>query len=298
MTALAQVILEQKGIVYGACLDTADWLVKYTGIEVENDLHQIRRSKYVQSDTGHSYYRIKQWLEAGRYVLFVGCPCQVAGLYACIGNDYKNLFTVDLLCHGVPSPRLFQEHVSYLEKKYKRKLVDFYFRDKMKFSNKIALRYIFRNKSVNILGKCEPYFKSFINGTAYRMCCYQCQYAQKQRVGDITLGDYWGIRKMHPEFDSTFGASLILVNTEKGKKLLSAANLKLKESDIEKAAAGNGILDRPSEMASCRKDFYQDIVKNGYLTTVRKNVKTLPAIYNGILSFLPREIIEKLSRIK
>lgn len=298
MTSIAEIILNHEGIVYGAFLDKSDWKVKFTGIEDIASLHKLRGSKYVQSDTGNVYAEIKKQLNLSRDVLFIGVPCQVAGLYSFLGNNNtEHLLTIDILCHGTPSPELFIKHVNYLERKYHKKLTGFSFRDKTKFPNKTALRYEFGNKKLYVLGRCEYYFNAFISGSAYRMCCYDCQYATSKRVGDITLGDYWGIRKFHPDFDNSCGVSLMLVNSEKGEKFLNSANLKLLKSDIEKASVGNGILKGPSQMAKCRKWFYQDVNTIGYEAALKKNIKIKNIFYNWILTHLPSGIIKFLSKI-
>lgn len=297
MSALADVILDEEGIVFGAYLDSKDWNCKYIGINNEEDLDMLRGSKYLQSDTQNTFSEVKTCLEKGKKVMFVGVPCQVAGLKSYLQEEYPNLYLVDILCHGATSPLLFHEHVKYLEKKYKDKLVDFTFRDKSKFPNKSALKYKFLKKEKVILGKCEFYYSAFISGATYRMCCYECAYAQKDRVGDITLGDYWGIRKIHKAFDNTLGASLVLVNTEKGSSLLDRADVLLEKSELDKAIIGNGILVAPSRMHPSRNFFYKDIQEIGYERAMKKNIKVKPMLYNWILSHLPKKMIRFLSTI-
>ena len=298
MTSIAEQVLGRSGVVFGTVLDTSDWRAKYIRVDCIENLGQLRGSKYVQSDTGNIYSLVKEELHRGREVMFIGVPCQVAGLYKYLGsNNVDNLVTIDILCHGTPSPTLFQEHVSYVEKKYKAKLTGFMFRDKAVFPNKTALRYEFGSKKKFILGRCEPYFNAFISGSAYRMCCYDCQYATSKRVGDITLGDYWGIRQFHPEFDNSNGVSLILVNTNKGRQYLNNARLSLVPSELTKAIAGNGILKAPSEKAGCRDHFYKDVNLKGYEYAIKKNISVYPVIYNFVLTHLPKPLLKFLARI-
>lgn len=298
MTSIAEQVLEREGAVFGTILDTSDWCAKFVKIDSMENLGLLRGSKYVQSDTSDIYSQVKKELHQGREVVFVGVPCQVAGLYKYIGkNKVDNLITIDILCHGTPSPTLFQEHISYIEKKYKMKLTNFMFRDKAIFPNKTALRYEFGSKKKYILGRCEPYYNAFISGSAYRMCCYECQYATAERVGDITLGDYWGIKHFHPEFDNSNGVSLVLVNTEKGYQYLNKAKLSLTQSMLSNAMVGNGILNGPSTKARCREHFYKDVNINGYKHAIKDNIKNYPMIYNIILTHMPRKLIKILSRI-
>lgn len=298
MTSIAEQVLGRDGVVFGTILDTSDWRAKYVRIDDMKNLGLLRGSKYVQSDTGDVYSLVKKELRQDREVMFIGVPCQVAGLYKYLGNNQvDNLITIDILCHGTPSPTLFQEHVSYIEKKYRAKLTNFMFRDKAVFPNKTALRYEFGNKKKYILGRCEPYFNAFISGSAYRMCCYECQYATSKRVGDITLGDYWGVKQFHPEFDNSNGVSLILVNTEKGNQYLNKAKLTLVQSKLSNAIVGNGILKGPSPKAQCRERFYKDVSIKGYENAIKDNIKNYPMIYNFILTHMPHGLVKILSRI-
>lgn len=232
-------------------------------------------------------------------MFFVGVPCQVAGLKAFLGEEYDHLITADILCHGATSPWLFHKHVEYLEKKYKRRLKEIRFRDKSKFPNRIALKYVFNdNHEKYVLGKCEKYFQAFIGGATYRMPCYTCKYAQRDRIGDITLGDYWGIKNVHPDFDNSRGVSLILVNSDKGADLLSKANVHLIKSNLEAASVGNGILNEPSKMDSRRATFYKDLKEKGYEQTIKDNISVKPMIYNCILTNMPQWVIKLLGEIK
>lgn len=298
MTAFAEVVLQNGGVVYGTFLDTSDWKVKYAYIDDIADICKFRGSKYVQADTLQTYTEIKNFLKQGRLVLFVGTPCHVAGLYSFLsGIATDNLYTIDLLCHGTPSPELLVEHIKYSEEKYKRKLTGFSFRDKSKFPNKVAQRYEFENKKVYVLGKCDSFFQAFISGSAYRMCCYDCRYATQERVGDITLGDYWGVRRFHSKIDNSDGISLILINTAKGTELIEKANLNLVKSDMQSAMAENGILKAPSEKAACRAWFYEDIKSLGYGNALKKNVKVKSGAYNFILTHLPKSVVKFLSKL-
>lgn len=299
MSALASEIIKKNGVVFGTYLDEMDWKVKFVDVHTEKDLSKFRGSKYVQADTLNVYMRVKEYLNNSKYVLFVGTPCQVAGLYKYLdGFNKDKLFTIDILCHGVTAPELFVKHVKYIENKYKKKLTGFSFRDKTKFPNKTALRYNFGKKNVYVLGRCEKYYEVFISGSAYRECCYDCKFAQRKRVGDITLGDYWGIKNYHKDFDNRNGVSLILVNTEKGKGILSNASLKLKKSELEYAIEGNGILKHPGTKSKCRDVFYKDIKMIGYEKTLKKHIKTYPMIYNTILTHIPRFFIDILAQVK
>lgn len=220
-SAFANYVLANGGVVYGAVFDD-NMAVKHASATTLQELAAMRGSKYVQSDTGHTYAKAKAQLEAGKTVLYTGCPCQIAGLRSYLGKSYDNLITADLICHGVPSPKLFKKYIDWLGKKYKGKVVSYEFRNKGKhgwggYGLRLEVSAPNRRvvKALNPL--LDPYMCGFSNST-FRHSCYSCKYTTSNRVGDITIADYWGVRKFHPEFDSTSGVSLLLISTRLGVK--------------------------------------------------------------------------------
>lgn len=211
-------VLSQSGVVYGASMDGVKCIHKRAANVLERN--KMCYSKYIQSDTSRVWNFVKEDLTANRKVLFSGTPCQVDALYSYLEKlkiDKSNLYTMDLICHGVPSPKLFAEFILFLEKKYKGQITDFQFRDK------------------NICG-WDDHIESFcVNGHKYasskwrdiyysngidRLSCYNCKYAATNRPGDITFGDAWGIRKAAPDLYDNRGASVVIVNSDKGERLL------------------------------------------------------------------------------
>ena len=299
MSVFAKNIIELGGVVFGSVLNTKDWLVSFDYTETLNGLAAFRGSKYVQSDTVDSYKTVFEMLKKDRWVMFVGTPCQVAGLKMFLTFKHvsqEKLFAVDILCHGVPSPTLFIEHVKYSEQKYRQKLIDFSFRDKTVFPNKTALKYVFPNKTIVVLGRCDTYFEAFISGSSYRDCCYSCKFATHKRIGDVSLGDYWGIKKHHPDFDSSNGVSLILVNTERGKQMLEKSAFDKTKSSLAFALETNGILKNPSSKSDCRDIFYSTVNEDGYYKATKKLLRTKSMLYNWLLTHLPKSVIKKLSK--
>lgn len=297
MSALADKVLADGGVVFGAYLDSEDWKCKFRYTSDRSGLEPLRGSKYLQSDTGKSYKEVKEFLGKDIVVLYVASPCQIAGLLAFLGRPYEKLYTIDLLCHGATSPDLFMEHVRYLEAKYKRKLTGFSFRDKSRTPNKVAYKYRFGDREKCVLGKCEKYHVAYLSGATYRIPCYKCKYAQRNRIGDITLGDYWGITKVHPDFNALGGVSLVLINTVKGGNLLKSTNALFVESDINKASDSNGILNAPAAMNCKRNTFYTDVKQYGYEAAIKKNFVVKSGIYNEILMHLPRPVINILLKL-
>jgi coenzyme F420-reducing hydrogenase beta subunit len=260
-TALASDIIDRGGIVYGVAYDQ-DMVVCHIGIEKKEDIKKLQGSKYVQSNIGKIYSDVKLKLNAGMEVLFSGTPCQVAGLKNFIGRMDENLITCDLLCHGVPSPQLFKEYIQFLEQKTNEKIVDYKFRDKRNewgFNNRVA---IFENGNEKILrGQDDTYIYGFANCFSLRNSCYNCKYTRLERVGDVTLGDFWGIGEIEKfDYPTKNGVSLLLVNTAKGQVLLRTIEERiiLEKRSLEEAKHNRSKLSHPIKKPHNRSVFYKD----------------------------------------
>lgn len=258
--ALAFFVLNKNGVVFGCAYDE-NLVAKHIAVEDKKELKRLQSSKYVQSDTKDVYTKVKTALVQDRYVLFSGTGCQVAGLKAFLGRDYEKLITTDIICHGVVSPLLFEKYIDYMGKKLGGKLSDYNFRSKEKSGWDLYYMATTGTKSKTDYGFFDPYYNAFLNGKTYRESCYNCKFANPERAGDITLGDYWGIQKMHPEFFDENGVSLVLVNSDKGKEIWNSISNQITyiSSTIEKAAVLNENLSVPSERPLCRDTIYEGI---------------------------------------
>jgi len=215
----AKEILSQNGIVYGAAM-TDELSVIHCRIDSIQNLHLLQGSKYVQSDIGNIYRQVRDDLNKNLKVLFSGTPCQLAGLFAYLGKRYDNLYTVDLICHGVPSQKLFKKSTQSDKRKAKSPLVAYEFRNKEKRGWDSNYKKIFENGKARYgSGKLDAFYKAFLQGEIYRESCYTCRYASMERVGDITLGDFWGIEKELPKFPADKGTSCVIINTQMGEDL-------------------------------------------------------------------------------
>lgn len=268
--AAARMILQRGGVVIGAAYHD-DMTVGHFIVERLEDLHKVQSSKYVQSNTEATYSQVKALLINGREVLYSGTPCQIGGLRAYLRKEYDNLYTMDLICHGVASPKLFAKYLIWLGGKMKGKIIGYDFRDK---SCGWGLDYMSKTKTKTKTkpSTLDPYYYHFLEGTTYRECCYRCNYCTKERVGDITIGDYWGIEKEHPEFYSTKGVSCFLVNSEKGMRLwnLIKSEFYFLESTFEQVARANHNLSHPTKRTSRRDSIYlhiDDMDVNEYFAT-------------------------------
>ena len=299
--AIAKVILNLGGIVYG-CAFSDDLKAIHIRIENEKELIKLKGSKYVQSDTNYTYIEVKKDLENNKIVLYSGTPCQIGGLNAYLGKEYKNLITVDFVCHGVPSPKLFEKYKQWIEKRNNGKLTFYNFRDKEKnlwgLNSKLVLEK--NNKIVKIYQRAslDPYYKSFLKGYTYRECCYNCRYANKNRVSDFTIADYWGIEKEHPDFYDKKGVSILIVNTNKAQELFNKVKeyIEFIESTMEKASRKNVNLNRPFFRPKQRDYAYIGIDDMEFEKYSKKSLNFKKDLKDIISSKIPNKVKQKLKK--
>lgn len=225
--SIAEKVLLQKGIVFGAQFDE-HWSVMHTYIEDMDELPKYMGSKYVQSHMGGgNYKKVRDFLHEGRYVLFSGTPCQIAGLKSYLKKDYEKLLTIDFICHGVPSPKVWYKYVSELSSI--KHIGNISFRDKSEGWSHFSLK--IDDKKSNEIYKSifqnDPYMQLFLNNYILRPSCYDCKVRKGKSGSDITLADFWNIQNVMPEKYDDKGISLVLCNTEKGRKILCANGIEL-----------------------------------------------------------------------
>lgn len=240
---LAKWVIEQGGVVFGARWNDK-WEVVHDYAEDLDGVKAFMRSKYVQSIVGDTLRQAKQFLDAGRWVLYSGTPCQLGGLRVYLGKEYEKLIQVDLICHGVPSPGVWR---SYLKDYFgKEKIVDINFRDKR--DGWLGFQCVTTTNNNNTY--CEkqmenPYFRGFLTNVYLRNSCYNCRFKSVSRNTDITLADYWGVHLFCPEMCDDKGTSLVLVHSSKGQEVLSNIlrdnNLKVQDNIIEYKAWNSAI---------------------------------------------------------
>lgn len=264
-TVLAELIYRKSGLVCGAVYSDDYRSVYHIVSDNSQDLDKIRGSKYVQSDIGKCFRTIKEALEEDRYVLFSGCPCQVSGLYMYLGQQYEKLLTIDVVCHGVNSLKAYNSYIDELAKE--RDIEKVNFRDKTVHGWSSIVNIKFTDGSeYDAAWNKNQWYDLFLGGVINRKSCATCHYAQINRMGDITLGDFWQVHKWDESCNDWKGTSLVLLNSEKGKKFYKelAENLMLsKEAPLEQAMKYNGALRTPTSMAPGRKYFFNHL-KDGY----------------------------------
>ncbi len=267
---LASWILQQGGVVFGAVW-TSDNRVIHQKATNETELAALRGSKYLQSDTALTYKEVKACLKDNKLVLYTGTPCEIAGLYGFLEKmDKTRLYTADLVCHGVPSALSFQLYLEKLAKKKKVNVAD--------FNN-----YSFRNLKgwditpsykigENVFVENEPiaknlYMMLFLTSRLHRKSCYNCRYTTPERIGDITIADFWGIGDERPfAYDTKQGCSLVLVNTGKGQQLFDeiTPNLNYDKREWSEALVQNHQLHISSSCPKDRNGVYEYIATHDY----------------------------------
>jgi len=271
---LAKYILARNGIVFGCAMERLEegFDVKHIYIEKEEDLYKLQGSKYVQSNLGKTIKQAKEFLEQGRFVLFSGTPCQIAGLKAYLRKDYDNLYTMDFLCHGMPSQKMFSENIKYLSDKYKGKISDYKFRDKsLKGWGHVTSFYVDGKKHYEA-GRLNAYFCGFIKNYLNRYSCYSCHFTGEKRCSDITVGDFWGCN------DSSFslkkGVSFAAINTQKGEELFEKIKddflCKSTTSEIVSEYNGTLLSSHNQNIPDIRKNIYAELDKCGYKHIVKR----------------------------
>lgn len=258
----AKEILEKGGVVYGCAMEKENdtFVVKHIRVDDFSGLEKLKGSKYVQSIIGNTFLEAKKDLEQNRMILYSGTPCQIAGLKAFLQKDYSNLITCEVICHGVPSQKLFQKNIAYLEQKGKFRILNFKFRSK---AREWAMYWEYSHtapktgeKSEVVIADKNPYYMAFLNGDCYRESCYLCSYAKKDRVADITMGDYWGVEEFEPEFADPNGVSLVLLNNLKAENFFVSVKKEAKAKKVQFSSASlyNKNLISPT-VRSKRRDF-------------------------------------------
>lgn len=285
---IANYILDNKGIVVGAGFDENNNL-KHIAIEKKVDLDPLRKSKYLQSDLGNIFKEIKEQLKT-RKVLFVGTPCQVAGINAFIKNN-DNLITIDLVCHGVPSPKLFSKYIKELEANNNDILINYDFRDKSTGWDSYSNKAIFKNKEVKELSSKNNYMKLFLSDVALRESCYNCNFKLGNKYSDITLGDFWGVNNKYPDMYNKEGVSAIIINTKEGEAIFNSIkdSIEYKDCSIEDIIIGNPSLKKSCELNKKRKSFFKDIDN--------MDIEVLTKKYANSNRPLSKRVINKIKRL-
>jgi coenzyme F420-reducing hydrogenase beta subunit len=291
-TIVAEQVLDNGGVVFGVSLDN-DLTAVHSFVESKDQLSIFRGSKYMQSKIGNAYNQAETFLKQNRQVLFTGTPCQIAALKSYLKRDYENLFCMDIVCHGVPSQKVWKKYIQYHENRTGAKVVRAGFRNKNKGWKLFSMSLSFDNSSqyTETLDK-DLYMKAFLKNVSLRPSCYNCNFKTLNRQSDITLADFWGIQIVLPELDDDKGTSLVLINSVKGSSMFDSIkdSISCKSVDINKAiiphntAAISSVHKNPN-----REKFFEELdsvpfdklvnkyCSEGFAVTAKRKARSLAA---------------------
>ena len=310
-SAIAEAFLNEGGYVCGAAMDfienAAD--VRHIIIHSTDELYRLQKSKYVQSRTDRVYKELQTLLKNGEKVLFSGTPCQVEAAKTIAKRFGGELYTIDIICHGVPSNRFFSDFISCEAEKRKVKICALDFRDKKygwgENGSIVGVDLQGAAMEKQIAPETISYYHYFFDGEISRDCCYQCPYAQRQRVGDITIGDYWGVQQYDPQLlveqggtiNSKEGVSCLLINTERGQHLVEKYGAKIESYPVEfsNIAQVNTQLNRPTKHTRLRNKIFRKYKASGYAGVEaiferdRRNQKFIWGMYDRICGMFCRK---------
>lgn len=274
---LSDCVLEKGGAVYGVCQDDV-FLAYHKRATTRSERDAFCGSKYIQSDVKSTYCEAKSDLKNGMYVLFSGTPCQIGGLLSAIkGVDTEKLLTVSIICHGVPSPKLFSEYLHYCNRQRHARIVEYQHRPKLNAWAHIEnSRFVYENgdsDSDSSSGLSQAWKYIYYSNAALRPSCYKCQWAIKGHPSDITIGDFWGVEEVYPNFYDKMGVSAVICNTQKGADVFNRlGGLITKPVQFEDFMHNgrNPQLKRPAQAFVDRKKFWNLYRNKGISAIVKR----------------------------
>ena len=276
---IAIYVLKQGGVVFGAGFDE-NFNVVHKYIESVEELDIFRGSKYVQSRMGNAYKHAEDFLKSGRLVLFSGTPCQIEGLLAYLKKTYENLITQDLICHGVPSPMVWQKYIEYrmaeADEVRPQKIA---FRAKNEGWKRYSVSFLFENdQEYRATLDKDSMMQAFLKNLCLRPSCYDCAFKNKHRKSDITLGDFWGVEHILPAMDDDKGVSLVIIHSKKGADILEKVkdSLIYQQTDFEQAIFYNTAIIKSASRPGNRENFMQLVKEQGFRVAQKKYLKNTP----------------------
>lgn len=272
--SIASYVIRQGGVVFGTKYNN-HWGAEFSYAETIEGLKALMVSKYVQSEVGTAYKDCEAFLKKNRNVLFAGTSCQISGLKHYLRHSYDNLLTIEIICHGVPSPRVWQMYLDEIsgEKgadiKERKQIEQISFRRKDPSWDKFNMYISFtdkENETINTYHLENTYMKAFVHNLILRPTCYHCKFREGRAGADITIADYWGVVKFHPHFNDDKGTSLIMVGTNKGLEIINQLSLYKEKSSYKKAVYCNPAIAHSHTKHKKREYFFSNYMKEDSLS--------------------------------
>ena len=298
--ALAQHIISKGGIVYG-CAELEVGFPKHIGVKSIEELSYLQGSKYAESNITDVLPEIVINSNSGKIILFTGTPCQNAALRNIIG-DQDNIYYVDVICHGVPSQKMYRAYLKWEEERTRKKISKFVFRSKKQHGWSLTYRMELqkgkRKYTIEKIASLSPYYHHFLCGLNYRESCYRCKFARGERVTDITLGDFWGINNINWKLYNYDGVSTVLVNTERGERLWKQISAEVNSNPIEidLIRQYNGQLRMPSNRPQGRDTIYKELTLRGFDSIAKKYRNKKEICIDTIRNIIPNRYRQVLKR--
>lgn len=299
---LAEALLNEGYVVCGAAFDEQLQLKHQFALDGVG-LEKLKKSKYIQSDCSSVYASIKSKLKTGRKVMFVGTPCQCNALRNVTGQ-FDNLVLVDFACHGVPSQDLFDKCIAYYEHHHNSKVIEYTFRHKPKRYG-APQNYLLTVKKAGVISKVagryyqEPFYFGFQKYITLRPSCYECKWAQTERVSDLTLADFWGVESATDRWDRTAHPSLIFINTDKGRDCFEAIKPQIDWIEVTKedAIRENSSLVSPTKLKPERASFFADLKSLPFDDVVEKHLTIKGKWKKDVYYAIPFSVRKTILRI-
>lgn len=274
-TLLASYIIDNGGTVYGAAFNK-NFEVEHIEVTNKQDLRKLRGSKYVQSKLGSTYSKIREQLNQNKLVYFSGTPCQIDGLLCFLNKKYDNLICQDIICHGVPSPKIWKSYIDEMNAKYHDKPSKIEFRNKKINWDSYGMYIKYSRKEYFRIHNEDMFMVAFLKNLSLRPSCYNCSSKTLHRNSDITLADFWGIKEVCPEMYDGKGTSLVIVNSEKGKVIFEKIlyNARYAKVDLDKAIKFNSAAIKSVDIPKKRKKYMKNIFYHKFDKYTEKINKT------------------------
>ena len=301
---IANYVIEQGGVVFGAGFDK-NFNVVHSYSETKEGIAKYQGSKYVQSNIRETFRKAREYLEKGRYVCFSGTPCQIEGLKSFLRKDYDKLICIDIVCHGVPSPKVWRKYLDFHAMKENSSIKEVIFKDKKYGYGSSTMTLMFENGIKYHKGhESDPMLKAFLSGICSRPSCYECQFKTKSRISDFTIFDCWSISQFDNTMDDDKGTTNVLVHTEKGKHIFNEIKNKVNYCyiDVNEAISLDGKMVLNSATPNEHRDeFFNDLddlslkelMNKFFPMSIKDKIKytSKPILYKlGILNYLKRKM--------
>ena len=312
-TPLAEAVIRDGGVVFGAKFDK-EWNVIHAWTDTIEGIADFRGSKYVQSAIGNTYREAREFLKQGRKVLFSGTPCQIAGLRKFLRKEYDNLLTVDVVCHGVPSPLVWRKYLEETMENLRAErnagkntvssslmdlpvITGISFRDKTHGWKKFGFRLRYDDSTLLQPFSDNVFMKGFLKNLYLRPSCYACAARSGKSGSDISIADFWGVQNYYPEFDDDKGIGLVLVNTDKGRKAYEQTNADSMESTYEHGLNHNPCLEHSVARTKYVGTFWTEFEAKGMAVVKEIELSMRPSILRRLINRIKHFVRRILSRV-